>query len=619
MAPLVYWTVYAATQTVIGAFLFKVALTMAITAVSRALFAPKVPTQSPMLRDRTLTVREPLSVRRILYGTVRVGGTIVYIETTGNNKYLHLVVAFAGHEIEEFSTFYLDNRALTLDGNNVTAPSRFADRVWVYPHLGTDSQTADAVLSAASGTWGSAHRLRGIAYAYIKMEYNQDAFPNGIPNITALVKGKKVYDPRTGTTAWSNNAALCAADYLTDTRLGLGVPLGEVNAATLTAAADTCDENVALAAGGSEDRYTCNGAVELDATPREIIEALATAKAAPTVYCMGQWYVYAGEWRTPAVAFDENDLRGPLRVSSRQPRRELFNSVKGTYAAPSNDWQLADFPAVSAASYVTEDGEQLWNEVRLPFTTTPSRAQRIAKIEIMRARRQITVQAPFKLNALRVVPGSVITLNVERLGWVNKTFEVTDWEFAQDESLALGVNLTLRETDANVYEWDTGDESTALPAQTTNLPDPFTVAAPTGIYAEPGTALTDGGDTIYKVNIGWTPPDDQFVLSGGMIEVQYKRSADTRWRPSWFVDGAETETEVYQLSAGVLYDVRIRGYNKLARSSWTSLYGFTIAGGGALVQVDYGAFVGDAVTVNLDYGAFVGDAVTVNTDYGSFV
>ncbi len=40
------------------------------------------------------------------------------------------------------------------------------------------------------------------------LEYDADAFPNGVPEVTAVVKGKKVYDPRTSTTAWSDNPAL---------------------------------------------------------------------------------------------------------------------------------------------------------------------------------------------------------------------------------------------------------------------------------------------------------------------------------------------------------------------------------------------------------------------------
>jgi hypothetical protein len=179
----------------------------------------------------------------------------------------------------------------------------------------------------------------------VQLQYDPQAFPSGIPNITALISGKIVYDPRSATTAYSNNAALCSADFLADQRLGLAVPWAKINTPTLTTAANTCDELVALAAGGTEKRYTCNGVLNIDTSDRNQIQALASAKGAPTVSNMGIWYVYAGAYRLPTLSLDEGDTVSALRVSTRNPRSSLYNSVKGVYVSPVNDWQLSDFPA----------------------------------------------------------------------------------------------------------------------------------------------------------------------------------------------------------------------------------------------------------------------------------
>ena len=55
-----------------------------------------------------------------------------------------------------------------------------------------------------------------------------DVFPRGLLTFSAIVKGKKVFDPRTSTTAWSANAALCLRDYLTSD-YGLGANSDEIN------------------------------------------------------------------------------------------------------------------------------------------------------------------------------------------------------------------------------------------------------------------------------------------------------------------------------------------------------------------------------------------------------
>ena len=57
--------------------------------------------------NTTVTVKEPTQPHRIVYGTTRVGGNIVFAETTDNQQYLHLVIAFTGHEISDFSEFIL--------------------------------------------------------------------------------------------------------------------------------------------------------------------------------------------------------------------------------------------------------------------------------------------------------------------------------------------------------------------------------------------------------------------------------------------------------------------------------------------------------------------------------
>ena len=48
----------------------------------------------------------------------------------------------------------------------------------------------------------------GIAYLVCTFEYDQSAFPNGAPTVAAVVRGAKLYDPRTGLTEWSENPAL---------------------------------------------------------------------------------------------------------------------------------------------------------------------------------------------------------------------------------------------------------------------------------------------------------------------------------------------------------------------------------------------------------------------------
>ena len=89
-----------------------------------------------------ITQRGSTMPHQIIYGKTRIAGGIVFQGTTDNNKYLHTVLAFAGHEIEEFETIYLNDEILTLSGNDVTAPAKYVGKVKIVKKLGTTTQTA---------------------------------------------------------------------------------------------------------------------------------------------------------------------------------------------------------------------------------------------------------------------------------------------------------------------------------------------------------------------------------------------------------------------------------------------------------------------------------------------
>jgi hypothetical protein len=210
---------------IVGAFTKAFVTTLVLGAVSQALAKkPSAPTLTQ--RDQTVTVRQPVAPHQIIYGRTRVGGTTVFLESTQSNKFLHIVVTLAGHEIDAVEKVYFDDQEVTLDGNGIG----FSGKARVQYKLGAADQTAFAdLVSESGGLWTTNHRLRGIACAYIRLEYDQDKFPNGVPNFSFLIRGKKVFDPRTSTTVWSSNAALCLNDYLTSTSYGLAAEIGRAH------------------------------------------------------------------------------------------------------------------------------------------------------------------------------------------------------------------------------------------------------------------------------------------------------------------------------------------------------------------------------------------------------
>lgn len=484
---------------------YYVAQTVILGSISRALI--KQPSfGGGGIGGTTVTGRSPIAPRQIIYGRTRVGGNTVYMEGTNSNKYLHIVIAFAGHEVDAVEKIYFNDEEVVFDGSGNVTTGSYANRVRIKTALGTDDQVAFAdLVSESDGKWTSNHRLRGVAAVYVRLEYDKDKFFGGVPNISALIRGKKVYDPRTGSTTWSQNPALCLNDYLTNTDYGLGcVYASEIDASALIAAANICDEDVALDAGGTENAYELNGSFNTSATPETIINSMLTSMIGKAVWSGGKWRILAGSYYTPTLDFDEGDLRAGFRVQTRVSRRENFNSVKGTHPSSLQNYIATEFPAVigdgvtnaTMGDYIAEDnGETVYKTIELPFTVSPTMAQRISKIELERARQQITMTLPLKLVGLKARVGDVITVTNTRMGWVSKPFEVTNMTITYNEE--MGVDLDLRETAPEVYDWTVGtDEKTYDPAPNTNLPSAFTVGEVTDIRFDTTTNYTEQYGTI---------------------------------------------------------------------------------------------------------------------------
>jgi hypothetical protein len=436
--------------------------------------------KSALNEGRTFMFKQATALRQLIYGQIRTSGPLVFIDETGtNNEYQHLIVALAANQCEEVTTVYFNDEALTLDGSgNVTSPAKYVGFARVETQLGTAAQTAYATLVSESPRWTTNHRLRGICNVYVRLKWSAEVFPTGRPNISALVKGKLVYDPRTTTTAYSANWALCLGDYLMDEEFGLGVALANINDTAWQAAANVADENVTLADATTEKRYTLNGQIASDTARGDAIEQIVASAAGFIGFIGGEWIIHAGAYRTPTITFDENDIRGPISVQTKVSRSEIFNGGKGVFVSPVNDWQPADYPPITNATYTTEDGGvRIWRDFEWPFITSNATAQRVTKIELEEARQQIIVNLPLKLTGMQVQAGDNVMLTIARLGWSAKVFKVDSMKLVlvrQGEGIALGYDAVLRETASGVYDWNNGEETTIDLAPNTNLPDPST-------------------------------------------------------------------------------------------------------------------------------------------------
>lgn len=624
----------------IAAGVFGAVVTFGINTLAASLFKKDAPQgAAPQDFDQGLreVVRLSSESHKIIYGRARVGGLLAYIETapsgkdsdgiskSGDNLFLHMIICHAGHEIDGYEEIYLNDTLVTLDENGFVQEEPYKKNgksyVRIRQHLGLDSQLADTLAVQEAPNWTTAHRLRGIAYTYMRMQWNPDVFTNGIPKLNVVLRGKKVYDPRSLLTVWSDNAALCIRDYLTardviNEPYGFGATADEIEDDFTIAAANISDEEITKRDGDTIARYTCNGIVDTEAKPLANLEKLVGSLAGAITCPAGTFRIHAGAYDTPdPIVIDESWLAGPVKSRNRIPRQELYNAVRGTYTEPSKSWQSDSFVPITSLAYEEQDNnERIYTDIELPYVIDGEVAQRIAKIMLRKGREQISASMPCNYRALRFTVWDTVKVNNATRGWVEKVFRITSMSFEFNE----GVVLQLREENPESYDWLSTDAEAIAAAPDTQLPNPFVVGVPTSVAFNTRTTETVGGDVLYNLVLTWAPYTNAFVNDGGQFEIRFKLSSEANWRPSFYVSGEFTTADIISSSVNTSYDLGIRAVNNLgARSNWVTINNaFIGTSGGVGSTEDWDDFVTTATLFD-DWGDYTSSPSSTD-DWGTF-
>lgn len=472
----------------------------------------------------------PTEPRKVLFGKAATGGNIIYRANTGTKgQDLHLVVGVAGHLITSFDAFKFGPDFITFSGNN--AVGIFNGLMFKYDHLGSDSQTADANLVAASIEWTTAHRLRGVAYSYLKFIWDQEKYPSALQKMLFTLSGTPVYDPRLDSTnggagtqryddqttwTWSDNPILCMATYLLGLKVG-GVVIAGMEVAparidwpSVIAQANVCDELVDLNGGGTEKRYTCNGWINPERPHRQNITLLSSACGGGVAFQSGLWRFYAAA-AIPAIKERSGfDIMGPKEYTTKRGLDAMHNGIRGRFSDPATDYAPADYPARNNATFLAEDGgtENIMN-LDFPMTKSQTMCQRLSKIALYRNRMQKSIDAVFSPIALEDTVLDTITFSYTPFNLVDQKMRIADWELVLEDTAdgpLLLVKESLIEEDDAIYDWDeTTDELAyvgSASAPNTNMLDVtnenfLRVATNRGL---PAKIKTDQGDGVQRAS-----------------------------------------------------------------------------------------------------------------------
>jgi len=520
----------------------------------------------------------------VIYGERLVGGTRVFVETSGtDNQYLYVAIILAEGEINDikgiriddkdvtFASSFSDNTAVEVDSSDSVFYKGGESLIRVEPHYGTDGQSASSLLSTLSN-WGSNHKLSGLAYLAIRFKWNQDVF-GSIPKIQTLIEGKKVVAYNSSleaqTAAFSTNPAWVLLDYLTNARYGKGLAVSDIDLQSFYDASQVCVTQVTPYSGASDINIFDANAV-LD-TSKKIIDNTRTLLKG----CRGYLPYTSGKYRlviettgTASITLTEDDIFGGFSVSSPN-KNDKYNRVICSYVSPDKNWQVDEvqFPPIDDSSLPSADQHATMKsadggfllEGRFDFgqvITSPYQAEEMAEIILRRSREAIQLSINAGGNAYDLAIGDIVNITHSSLGYSAKAFRVISISFNED--FTVGLNLT--EHQNSHYTWASKTQQASIPS--TNLPNPNVVQPPASVTLDDTLIEYNDGTVIVALDVSIGASPDSFV---DYYQVEYKLSTDSDY--IIYAQGSGLNHRVLNVIDQQIYNVRVKAVNSLGVSS----------------------------------------------------
>ncbi len=405
-----------ATATAIGVGAANLARSLAVSLVLNAL-TPKPSIPKQQIRA---TINQATGPRTKLYGQALLGGTRAFWEVTGNRLY-QIIVTNHGR-IDGLIGWWIDGKAVTVnpDGFVMDEPYRNVGTITA-GGIGGVFDLSDIILDWRDGSgdggdyadvrsifptlWTTAHDLTGqatmrAAFRASGPEEYSKIFPKG-PNtdVQMEARGTRVYDWRTATTAYSDNAGLCISSYLDDAD-GWNMLRSDFDTAIWASFANLCDDPMTLRAGGTSPRYRLWGVVSLTDDPKSTLARMeATCNARVYQTAEGKVGIMGGKYLAPDVTITADDIFKFVLIEGTE-KLDASNVVRGVYTSEPHGYQDTE-------AQPWEDTEALLTqpERSIDFSAdmVPEHAQmrRLMKLHINRSNRPFSLSITTNLVGIK--------------------------------------------------------------------------------------------------------------------------------------------------------------------------------------------------------------------------
>jgi len=444
----------------------------------------------------------------IIYGFVKQAPCIKVLKVTtdkaggAQNEYLHYICVFSVGEIEEIGELFFND----IPESEIIATK--PDSFYIERFNGSSAQNHCATLTAEFSEWTSSAKLKGVAYAYVRLKQNQNLdWWQGEPTISADMKGIKVIDPRNGQRTYSNNPALCAYDYLTNASYGKGLALSKLKTASFIAAADFIEQNarshtenntvkklnyrltngvtelffqnVTTTEVISENLFTCNISLPSSNTIKKNVEILLGGMRAILPETDGKYRIAIEKDGAPVFAFTQDNLVGAIQCKGGS-QNERYNQViikfRNVLTGKDDEAVFPDDDTLHQTWKTQDNGKLLLGEFDFNTINTAAEALQMGHVIAHRSRRLISAVFVGTPETLIVEAGDVVTLDSTILGWNAKPFRI---EVASIDLEVGVVSFQAVEHQNLIYPW--AINSVNQEYADTSLASPFRIDPPVNL------------------------------------------------------------------------------------------------------------------------------------------
>ena len=342
----------------------------------------------------------------------------------------------------ELHTFRSDPR-LNLAGDGFGAaldhPEHDNDYAWVRLHDGRQT-AADAYLLKTFSTyperpWSADMILKGVAYAVItfKGRAKDKVYTGGFPEVRIEIDGAPLYDPRTGTTGFTENPIVMAWNIVRGIQLATGdvwgydVPAADIVQGPAFAAMNVCDEMVSNGSG-TEKRYRAGIEITVDTEPADAVQALLDACSGDFADMGGEIVLSAGPPPPSVYSFTDAEV---MRTSDEdftpfEGLDAIKNAIHAKFPDPNKKWEIRDaVPLYNLAWEAQDGGRRLVADISFPAVPFPRQVRRLMREMAADARkfRNHMIALPPDAGHIRVLDTITWTSSPAN-GYVSKQFEV---------------------------------------------------------------------------------------------------------------------------------------------------------------------------------------------------